>query len=266
MSTTRTILSNIAIVAAMSVFPMDSAYASASSAPEMTDGAPTCTVTAAGGDDLTGEHPEGRISSHDNVVTGYVDVTGPSNCKVNATLTTWTAPNGFDGKPYDLQRLFDTKTLQFSVGTHNITTHIPDCYFQADLVRGTEPAGYDGGPIYEEGRMMASLHGGTQPCEENSEGGGTGETPEQPQPPVTENPTLPVVNPPEGGKGGGNSQPSQSVQPPQPVQSVQPAAQPNTNPATLPETGAAHNLALLVSSAFAVASAAVTSRLQRRSI
>ena len=215
----------------------------------LTDGAPTCDVMAIGGDDTTGEHPDGRIAeiAQGLEVQGYIDVTGPSNCKVNVTLTTWSAPNAFDGKPYDQQQLFTTKTLQFGPGTHDIAIHLPNCYYQADMVRGTEPAGYNNGPIYQEGRMLASLHGGSQACAY----AGTTPTPSPtPTPTTTPTPTptpaptpspSPVETPapvqapastpmPATGGNGNGTVLGTSVQ--------QPATAPVTVPATLPQTGA----------------------------
>lgn len=154
------------------------------SLPTTTDNAPTCNVTTVGGDDVTGIYPNSRIALNNGEVTGQIMVTGESNCKVNVTLTTWTAPNSFDGKPYDQQKVFETKTLQFSVGNHDITVHAPNCYFQADLVRGDAAAGYNGTPIYEDGRMMASLHAGTHSC-----------TPVQPDQPGQDSGTPPTVTP-----------------------------------------------------------------------
>jgi hypothetical protein len=93
--------------------------------------------------------------------------------------------------PFEDQVLFDHKTGTFAVGYHTITTNLPVCatdpsivsHFQADLLRGTNPATAAGTPDFatEPGRLMDWKFDG-QDCPE-------------PVTPVTPTPEKPVVTP-----------------------------------------------------------------------
>jgi hypothetical protein len=125
----------------------------------------TCTVKAVGKKNTAGNPDSRFVLNGDNTVTAVFEVKGNEDCKLEVTLASWQAPDADKGRPYDQQKLFKFVTGTFGVGTHKLTVALPDCFYQVDLVRGSKPTGIDGGPVYEQGRMMGSLHGGTKVCE-----------------------------------------------------------------------------------------------------
>jgi hypothetical protein len=98
--------------------------------------------------------------------TTYIDVkvTG-TNCALPVTLAAWEAPNGTDGKPYSEQKLVSHVTKTFKEGTHRMSIKLPNCFYQIDLVRGTNPYGTNNTGAYPKERMIGSIHGGTKECE-----------------------------------------------------------------------------------------------------
>jgi len=98
--------------------------------------------------------------------TTYIDVkvTG-TNCALPVTLAAWEAPNGTDGKPYSEQKLVSHVTKTFKEGTHRMSIKLPNCFYQIDLVRGTNPYGINNTGAYPKERMIGSIHGGTKACE-----------------------------------------------------------------------------------------------------
>lgn len=147
-----------------------------------------CSVKAVGSKN-TANNTDSRFKVAGNTVTATFIVTGPEGCTQVVTLASWQAPDADKGRPYNLQKLYKYATGTYGVGAHTISVEAPDCFYQIDLVRGSKPTGIDGGPVYETGRMMGSLHGGTKVCEEK-----------KPEPPVTTPPvsTTPTELPKTG--------------------------------------------------------------------
>lgn len=158
-----------------------------------------CRVNAVGTTNTTGQ-ADSRFAVVDGKVTARFIVEGDSNCTKDVTLAVWQAPDGDKGKPFDQQKLFAHKTDTFSVGTHDLTVDLPDCYYQVDLVRGSNSTDKDGGPLYGSENMIAALHGGTTVCETSKP---PVETPVTP--PAT---TTPAEETPFGGQGGATEEPT----------------------------------------------------------
>jgi len=152
-----------------------------------------CSVKAVGNKNTAGNADSRFKLNSDGTVSATFEVKGGKDCKQTVTLATWQAPDGDKGRPYELQKLFAHKTGTFGVGKHTLTVKLPNCFYQVDLVRGSNPTGPNGTPIYEAGRMMGSLHGGTKKCEEpkKPEVPKTPETPEAPETPAE----LPATGP-----------------------------------------------------------------------
>lgn len=152
-----TIVTSIAFAATMAVAGLGTQSASASFVPAPSGWtAPSCRVTTTGKD---------AFAINNGNVTATFTVEG-DNCKVDVTLVTWQAPNATDGKPYDQQKLFSYTTGTFKPGTRTLTTKLPNCFYQVDLVTGSKPTDANGGPRYiQENRLRRSLHGGSQSCD-----------------------------------------------------------------------------------------------------
>lgn len=123
----------------------------------------------------------------------YIKVTlSGKGCEQDVTLAAWKAPDA-DFKPYRKQVLawYNNRTIKTgnkASETVTMSIRIPDCYFQIDLVRGSNPRGIDGGGAYQEGRMIHGIKGGDKTCEVPE----TPETPDTPDTPVTpETPDTP---------------------------------------------------------------------------
>jgi hypothetical protein len=123
--------------------------------------ATSCDVTTHGLIKGAGGNDHRYTINNDGTVTARFTVTG-ENCKATATLVTWTAPNGTDGKPYSAQKMFSHTSGTFKPGVHSITTKLPTCYFQVDLITGTNWSSFPAGTF--NGNLRSSLHGGTQSC------------------------------------------------------------------------------------------------------
>ncbi len=143
----------------------------------------TCTVKADGTKNTAGNADSRFVLNKENTATASFTVTG-TDCKQDVTIASWQAPDAAKGRPYDQQKLFTSVTGSFAPGKHTITVTLPDCYYQVDLLRGTSPTAKDGGPVYETGVLMGSLHGGTKACTPVT-------PPTPPTPPVTP-PTPPT--------------------------------------------------------------------------
>lgn len=144
----------------------------------------TCSVLAIGTQNTAGQEKSRFVLNGDGTVSATFKVTGDENCEQDVTLASWQAPDADKGQPYEQQKLFAHVSGTFGLGTHTLTVKMPDCFYQIDLVRGNVPTGPNGSPVYEAGRMMGSLHGGTKKCEE---------TPPQTPPKTPEPPTEPEV-------------------------------------------------------------------------
>jgi hypothetical protein len=149
-----------AALAAAMVLPSGLAAATtATDSPQPTN----CAVVAVGSAN-TANQAGSRFTVQGGVVSSKVKVTDDDECRETVTLVTWQAPDGNKGLPYSAQKLFQHTTKTFAPGVYSISTKLPDCFFQVDLVRGSQPTDPNGGPLYGKDRMMGSLHGGTQAC------------------------------------------------------------------------------------------------------
>ncbi len=140
------------------------AMATSSPSPSPSPSPAVCSVTSTGTTNTAGSSAKDRFSIAGSTITGKFIVSGNANCKLNVTITAWTAPNGTDGKPYNLQKVYSHNTGTYGVGTHTISTKLPNCFYQVDLIRGSNPTAADGSPVYAAGVLMGSLHAGTQVC------------------------------------------------------------------------------------------------------
>jgi hypothetical protein len=125
-----------------------------------------CSVESVG-DKNTAGNADSRFVLNDNgTVSATFEVKGGNDCKVDVVLASWQAPDGDKGLPYSDQKLFKHVSGNFGKGKHTLTVELPKCYYQVDLARGKNPTGPNGSAVYEKERLMGSLHGGTQKCEE----------------------------------------------------------------------------------------------------
>jgi len=109
----------------------------------------------------------------DGTITAKFKVTGDADCKKEAVLAVWKAPNGTNGEPLIEQKLFDyaPKTAtKYGVGEHTITAKMPNCFWQLDLLEGSDPRGVDGTANYgtflkPTRHMLDTMHGGDKECD-----------------------------------------------------------------------------------------------------
>lgn len=156
---------------------------------------------------------EGFNFNEDRSQVSYtVEVRGDNDCRQDFQLAAWKIMND-DGEPRPLanQNLYDYDVMENAApGHHTLTVDVPQCYYQLDVVSGTNPhgAGPNGELPYAESRTMVGAYvGGDTVCAE--------EEPQEPQEPQT----------PE--------------QPETPAEPEEPAGKGEEVPAELPETGAA---------------------------
>lgn len=148
----------IALFVSVAVVPTRASATTASAA--------ECTVTAVGAKNTAGNVDSRFTLNGDGTVSATFEVKGDDACKQSVVLASWQAPDGDKGRPYDQQKLYKYVSGTFPTGKHTLTVQLPDCYYQVDLVRGTAPTGPNDSPLYEKGRMLGSLHGGTKVCEQ----------------------------------------------------------------------------------------------------
>ncbi len=125
--------------------------------------------------------------NNDGTVTAQFKVTGDENCKKFAVLAIWDAKNS-TGQPLEKQELFSSANndgKSFSPGVHTLTAKLPNCFWQLDLLEGTDPRGVNGtanyGTLMNPTRHMLDTKLGGKACED-------------PKPPVTPTPpTQPQV-------------------------------------------------------------------------
>lgn len=137
--------------------------------------------------------------------TAKFTLKGADNCKKAMTVAVWKAPAA-NGQPINNQKLFAYKTGVFGKGVNTLTVDLPDdCYFQADLLKGTNPTAPDGtanyayqnGKIVENHPLVDFKFGGNRKCEEVTVKEPV--TPDTPTKPVT--PAAPVATIPNTGAG-----------------------------------------------------------------
>jgi len=142
----------------------------------------TCSVTTVGTKDTAGNANSRFALNSDNTVSATVVVKGDASCQQAVTLTSWEAPDALKGQPYSEQQLFAHTTDTLGVGTYTISVALPDCFYQVDLVKGTNPTGPNNSAVYTVGSLLGSLHGGAQQCTTPTPT--TPSTPAGPQTPV----------------------------------------------------------------------------------
>jgi hypothetical protein len=163
-------------------------------------------------------------------VTATFKVTG-ENCNTPVTLAVWTSEQA-NGHPLDTQKLFSHSTTTVGPGTHVLTSKLPNCFYQADLIQSDKPTAPDGGANYQyqngqfvDGGLKDFKYGGTQKCEDK---------PEEPEEPKDVCPNIDgkQAEVPEGHEvdGEGNC-----VVPEDPKD---PEVKGEQTPTVLPETGA----------------------------
>lgn len=105
-----------------------------------------------------------KFVQHGGMVTSTFTLTG-NDCHEQINLDTWTAPNGTDGRPFEAQRLFSSKSLRnLGAGTYSITVPAPSCYYQFDLTAYNRASTAGLTPYYPKATLVAWEHGGTRPC------------------------------------------------------------------------------------------------------
>lgn len=110
---------------------------------------------------------------------------GDANCRRDVNLAVWKLPfDTLQVEPFEEQILFDYDSRRgLTPGTYTLTADLPDCFYQADVAVGANPAGPTGRLPLEPGRMWNAAVGGTKKCEEK-----------KPQPkPTSTKPTTPTV-------------------------------------------------------------------------
>jgi len=133
----------------------------------------------------TGKNMEVNGDSIGDTITATFEVTG-ENCTTPVTLAVWKTVNGPEakGSPIEQQVFFGSTTKTYGPGKNQtITAVLPNCYWQADLLVGSNPKAPDGTAhyAYQNGQIL-SVHplrdftfGGKKSCAE------TPKTPEQPK-------------------------------------------------------------------------------------
>ena len=164
---------------------------------------PECTI-----DPIPMNQWQKSFTTAGNNISSKFTLKGDANCTKTMTLAVWNSPSA-DGQPINEQRLYSSTTATFTKGTHSITAKLPgtDCYFQADLLKGSNATAPDGTAnyAYQNGQILTNhplvdfKFGGKKVCEEKPEKPTQPETPETPQTPVT--PVAKVEELPSTGAG-----------------------------------------------------------------
>jgi protocatechuate 3,4-dioxygenase beta subunit len=123
-----------------------------------TDGTTVCVT------DLRGNTDEGDL------VTVTYTYTGTE--AHDFTLVSYTAPQPyFDANTASQQRIFDLDTETVTAGTHTLTVHVPNCFFQIDFVCGLaiDQLGPAGSNIFytPQMRLISADNDGTHACGSN---------------------------------------------------------------------------------------------------
>lgn len=184
-------------------------------------------------------------------VTAKFTLRGEANCRYDMTLATFETPAA-DAKPFKDQKLFSYKSGTFGRGTHTLTTTMPDCYYQVDILTGKPSEGKKGTRLndfinranftnlggYNLGNNVGVVHdaliGGNKPC---------GEKPQpKPQPKdVCPNIAGNQAEVPEGHEKDSEGNcvvPKQPETPKKPEQPKTPEVKSEQTPTVLPQTGA----------------------------
>jgi hypothetical protein len=151
-----------------------------------------CSVGAVGGD-----HTQKNITVNGTTASVKFAVKGDANCKQDVTFAAWEAPSK-TGLPLSEQKLYNFKTGNYGVGIHEVSVQLPVCetdknivrFYQADLLRGTNPTNVNGSADYaatgESARLIDWKIGGEE-CPDPV----TPVTPEKPATPAATPTVLP---------------------------------------------------------------------------
>lgn len=135
-------------------------------------GVPECTI-----DNIPLDKWQSSFSVANGQTTAKFTLKGADNCKKAMTVAVWKAPAA-NGQPVNDQKLYAYKTGVFGKGQNTLTVKLPDnCYFQADLLKGTSPTAPDGtanyayqnGKIVENHPLVDFKFGGERKCEDQPE-------------------------------------------------------------------------------------------------
>jgi hypothetical protein len=167
-----------------------------------------------------------------NKITATFEVSG-QNCTTPVTLAIWKAPSA-NGQPINEQKLFGHTTNTFGPGVHTLTTTVPNCFWQADLLKGdkaTAPDGtanyaYQNGQILKVHPLRDFKYGGQGKCEEPED--------------VCPNIDGDQAEVPEGHEvdGEGNCVVPEEPETPEEPKEETPEVKGEQTPTVLPETGA----------------------------
>jgi hypothetical protein len=162
--------------------------------PAVNTQAAECSVGAVGGD-----HTQKNITVNGTTASVKFAVKGDADCMQDVTFAAWEAPSK-TGLPLNEQKLYNFKTGKYAVGIHEVTVQLPVCetdknivrFYQADLLRGTNPTNANGSADYaatgESARLIDWKTGGEK-CPE----------PKKPATPVTKTtPAAPEALPVTG--------------------------------------------------------------------
>lgn len=147
------------------VFVAGSQSASAQSVPE-------CTI-----DPIPLNMWQKSFTTANGKATAKFTLKGEANCKKAMTVAVWKAPAA-NGQPVNEQKLYAYKTGVFGKGENTLSVNLPDdCYFQADLLKGTNPTAPDGTAnyAYQDGKIVKNhplvdfKFGGNRKCEDAPE-------------------------------------------------------------------------------------------------
>jgi hypothetical protein len=113
--------------------------------------------------DLRGNTREG------DVITVAFNVNVPAGQTHEVTFVSYTAPGPtFDANTASQQQIYDVATGNFGPGTHTLTIHVPNCYYQVDFVCGyaIDKLGPAGSNIFysPQQRLISADNGGTHCC------------------------------------------------------------------------------------------------------
>ena len=118
--------------------------------PAVRTNAAECSVGAVGGD-----HTQKNITVNGTTASVKFAVKGDDDCKQDVTFAAWEAPSK-TGLPLNEQKLYNFTTGSYGVGIHEVSVQLPVCetdknivrFYQADLLRGTNPTNVNGSADY----------------------------------------------------------------------------------------------------------------------
>lgn len=91
-----------------------------------------------------------------------VAVVHGKGCKMPVSVASWKAPDA-DGRPFREQVFFKGHSKTLDEGRHLMSVDKPECFFQVDLVHGSDPQGGNRGPNYGK-LFIAGAIGGNKKC------------------------------------------------------------------------------------------------------